>query len=833
MFAEVAVNFPPVRSTFHYHLPPDLEGRVGPGHLVIVSFGSRQVQGVILRLLDEAEVPETKPILERVDQQPALTPAQLTLAHWMSDAWLAPLMDCLDLMIPPGLRQRADSEYSVADGQRDEVSPAEARLLALLREHGPLRGRQLARRFPRQDWRRVADRLARRGLVVRTPVLEPPPARPKRVRTARLAVAPEGVKDGELELGRPGAQAAVRRRRMLEVLVHERAPIDVMWLYAASGGNLADLKALEQRGLVLLSEAEIWRDPLASVQYVPAEAPPLTTDQADAWRLIESHLRMDADGGSSSLLLHGVTGSGKTELYMRAVEAVLHAGRTAIVLVPEIALTAQTVRRFMARFPGEVGLIHSSLSPGERYDTWRRSRDGALKLIIGPRSALFAPLPSIGLIVVDECHDKSYKEQDAAPRYHARETAQAYATILGAMCLLGSATPDLGTYRRAERGDIALASLPQRILAHRRILQEQCSRLGLPSSFKPTQEEAAYQGMPPVSIVDMRAELREGNSGMFSRALSLALGRVLEAGQQAILFLNRRGAATHIFCRDCGWVLRCPRSATSLVYHSADSAARCHRCNYRRKMPERCASCGSGRVRQFGAGTQQVVAQVEQHFSGARVVRWDYDTAHKASQHEILMDHFVDHRADILVGTQMIAKGLDLPLVTLVGVISADTGLNLPDFRAAERTFQVLSQVAGRAGRSPLGGEVILQTYQPDHYALRAAAAHDYHAFYEIELARRKEIGYPPVEPLTRLLLKHTSSAEAQRQSVILARRVQATITSERLSATLIGPAPCFFERVAGIYRWQVLLRGRDHRKAIPQPLPQGWHVDVDPVSVL
>ena len=832
MFAEVAVNLPQVQGSFHYHLPPDLADHLRPGHLVVVSFGPQRVQGVVLRLLEQAEVPETKPVLELVEDEPVLTAAQLELGRWMSEATYSSIIECLTLMIPPGLAQRADTEFTRIAGEHDARSETERRLLALLEKRGPLRGRQIDRQFPQQAWRKSADSLVRRGALQRRPVLDAPKVRPKHVRNVRLARPPQETLPAGSELGRPGSAAATRRRRMLEILISEREPVEAFWLYAESGGTLADLHALEERGLVVLSEAEVWRDPLAGLAFVAAEPPPLTSDQALAWERIQGRLGMDGLD-APPVLLHGVTGSGKTEIYLRAVAATLAAGREAIILVPEIALTPQTVRRFLARFPGQVGLVHSQLSSGERYDTWRRCRQGDLKVVVGPRSALFAPLPDIGLIVVDECHDESYKEEGTAPRYHGRETALAYARQLHATCILGSATPDIDTYFKAQSGQIELISLPQRILAHRRVLEAQQDRQGSGARFRPAGGDAEYAELPPVSIVDMRRELRDGNRSLFSRELTEALRRTLESGQQAILFLNRRGAATHIFCRDCGWVLRCPRCDTPLAYHNPPGEARCHRCGYHRSPPTACPDCGGRRVRHFGAGTQQVQAEVDRLFPRAQTLRWDRDTARSAEQHLLILDHFIDRRADVLVGTQMIAKGLDLPWVTLVGVVSADIGLNLPDFRAAERTFQVLSQVAGRAGRSPLGGSVVVQSYQPDHYTLQAAARHDFAGFYRLELEKRRDLGYPPFRRLVRLVYSHVSAQTAERAAEDLARRFQAALPGIGSSVELIGPAPCFFARQAGRYRWHLLLRGLRPLDLLRDPLPEGWQVDVDPVTVL
>jgi primosomal protein N' (replication factor Y) len=580
-----------------------------------------------------------------------------------------------------------------------------------------------------------------------------------------------------------------------------------------------------------LGEAEVWRDPLEQAEFVPRQPPRLTPDQRAAWGVIDAHLAPQGD--PRPILLHGVTGSGKTELYLQAMQATLERGRQALLLVPEIALTPQTVRRVLARFPGRVGLVHSQLSDGERYDTWRRARLGQLDIVIGPRSALFTPLPDIGLIVLDESHDESYKEEGRAPRYHARTTAMAYADILGATCLFGSATPDLVTRYQAEQGQLRYLSLPQRILGHRQRIERQASRLGVASQYQPAGDEVETIALPPVRIVDMRQELKAGNLSLFSRPLQEKLGQVLSAGQQAILFLNRRGASTFVFCRDCGWAAHCPRCDRPLAHHPGQDLLRCHHCGYQRRSPAECPECGSSRVRHFGAGTQRVEQDLAALFPGAQTLRWDSDTTRQAGAHEVILAHFQARRAQVLIGTQMVAKGLDLPLVTLVGVISADTALYLPDFRASERTFQLLTQVAGRAGRGLLGGQVVLQTYQPDHYAIQAASTHDYATFYQQELAQRKALAYPPFMRLARLLYRHTSAEWAEAEAERLAAILRDRLTSVGLADYLIGPVPCFFERLRGDYRWQLVVRAPNPAEHLPPDLPEGWTLDIDPVSLL
>jgi primosomal protein N' (replication factor Y) len=833
MYARVAVNLPPIRGSFDYHIPPALEGRVRPGHLVVVPFGSRRAQGIVLALLDSSTIAETRPIERLVDPEPVLTLAQLKLAHWLQLRTLAPIIDCMTLMIPPGLSQQTDSRYTLQKPDTPIQDPLESRLVSLLKRRGPLRGRQINRAIPRVNWSRAADRLLRRGIIQRESVLNPPKVHAHQVRTARLALKPEATRAATGHLGRPGSNASRRRMKIVATLIAEGEPLEVTWLYAESGGSLADLRYLEDKGLIILSEAEVWRDPLAALDFVPSSPPHLTRDQDIAWKEINAAIRQAVSEPVTPFLLHGVTGSGKTEIYMRAVAETLKLGRGALILVPEIALTPQTVRRFLARFPGQVGLIHSQLSAGERYDTWRRSRLGQLPVIVGARSALFSPLPNIGLIVLDESHDDSYKEQGRAPYYHARGAALAYSKILNSVCILGSATPDITTTYRATHGQIRRLELPKRILGHQRRLKDQADRLGVHSHYRNVTSEAAMTELPPVSVIDMRQELRAGNRSLFSRALTQALNETLSAGHQAILFLNRRGASTYVFCRDCGYVLHCPRCEMPLTYHTAQKALLCHHCGYHRQLPSTCPNCGSVRIKQFGAGTQRIEQDLLELFPNARTLRWDRDTTRSKGAHQIILAHFATHRADVLIGTQMIAKGLDLPLVTLVGVVSADVGLNLPDFRAAERTFQTLIQVAGRAGRSLLGGRVILQTYQPDHYVILNSAKHDYQAFYQQEIRHRKDLGFPPYRRLTRLIYRHTSLSSARKEAKRLADVLRQRMAQSEMAADLIGPVPCFYQRLRGDYRWQLVLRATDPASLIPDNLTQGWIIDVDPVSLL
>ena len=819
-FAQLAINVPSVAGVFDYAVPESLVGQIGVGYLVIAPFGKQTVQGIVLRFIDQPSVKEIKEIIELVDSQPVLTQAQISLAESLTDSTLSPLASIIGLFLPPGLNQQADTIFDIRDSNLDlsniEVSSIASRLIKLLKDKGSLRGRQLDRHFAKVDWRKTAQMLVRRGVLSSRSVLPPTTIRPKFVRTAQLSVTPEIAEEAMPTLG--AKQTIERRQKALRFLIKQTNAINVSWIYAESGCNISDLQELEERQLIILRETEIFRDPLEKISnQESAKDLTLTDEQKNVWQKINSAIQEIARGKSvKSFLLQGVTGSGKTEIYLRATEETIRRGKQAIILVPEISLTPQTVRRFMSRFPGQVGILHSKLSDGERYDTWRHARAGQLKIIIGPRSALFAPLPNIGLIVADECHDNSYYQSEP-PFYHAVDAAQMYAKICGAICILGSATPSLIQRNQADVGESVRVELTQRI------------------STDPVTESAKGLDLPPIHIVDMREELKSGNRGIFSRELIDALGKTLASGEQAILFLNRRGTATYVFCRDCGHVVKCPRCESPMTLHATDGEKLlCHRCGYTRAMPRKCPECGSANIRAYGLGSEKVESEVQTLFPKARTLRWDWETTREKDAHEIILTHFSSGHADILIGTQMLAKGLDLPRVTLVGIVFADVGLHLPDPFASERVFQLLTQVAGRAGRSSRGGRVVLQTFSPEHYAIQAAAKHDVNGFYQQEIAQRKRLGYPPFYRLARLEFRDKDSSTAEKEARKFAAKLQKQIDDSNLKqANLIGPAPSFFSKLNGEFRWQIVLRAPDPASILRGKISTGWRVEMDPVSLL
>ncbi|HKI53935.1 MAG TPA: primosomal protein N', partial [Anaerolineales bacterium] len=816
-FVQIVVNVPAVSGVFDYSVPESLLGEVGVGHLVIVPFGKQTIQGVILRFIDQPSVQNVKEVIELVDPEPVLTQVQIQLAEEMAKSTLAPLTAVIGLFLPVGLSQQVDTLYELRE-QRVEGSEVESRsktnnqntkrqtiedrILGLLRLRGPLRGRQIGSHFSKVNWRKTADFLVRKGVLSARSILPPPRVRTKYIRVAQLAVSPEEAEADMESLGTK--QTLARRQSALRFLIEQPEAVNLSWVYAESGCNLNDLQVLEERGLIRLFENEIFRDPLKRVESREIESSKiveLTPEQNVA--LNEITKSISSTNARTPFLLQGVTGSGKTEIYIRAAQGVIKRGKQAIILVPEIALTPQTVRRFLSRFPGQVGLIHSKLSEGERYDTWRRARAGHLKVIIGARSALFAPLPNIGLIVADECHDSSYYQSEP-PFYHAVSAAQTYARLCGAVCVLGSATPTVIQRHQADTDQIHKLDLPKRIVE---------------------------SGLPLVHVVDMRDELKAGHRGTFSRLLLKELESTLKRGEQAILFLNRRGTATYVFCRDCGYVLKCPNCDSPLTFHTDHKESlQCHTCGYERGKPKSCPECGGRQIREYGLGSEKVEAEVNTLFPKAKTLRWDYDTTRKKDAHEMILTHFANHKADVLIGTQMLAKGLDLPLVTLVGIVLADVGLNLPDPFSAERVFQTLTQVAGRAGRSELGGKVILQTFDPDSQVIQSAAKHDVNGFYEYELEQRKRLGYPPFTRLVRLEYRSTDQVSAENEALRLAKKLS-RVSEKQLA--LIGPVPSYFAKVGGYYRWQIILRGGNPGEIIRDMKLDGWRIEVDPVSLL
>jgi len=808
-YAEVSVNSPIAqRRTFSYTIPPHLNIEVGQA--VWVPFGERTLQGIVMALSPHPAVAETRDIIDIIEPRPFLSTAQVNLARWISEHYLSPLFDAVALMLPPGFERKTLTFVSAAPGPAETTTPSltssQRQGLALLPKQGRVSLKELEKKLGEKKAQAIVSQLVRRGLAVRSYELEPIKIHPKTVPFLRLNIPATSAREIAAELKR---KRAVKQASLLDFLSEQAEPIPWAEARQKLGVSKATADALAHPRFIIFETVEVRREPIPYQDIAPASPPQLTRAQKDASSRIRQAIHDDR-AHPRVFLLHGVTGSGKTEIYLRALAETVKMGRRGIVLVPEIALTPQTIERFVARFPRRVAVLHSKLSPGEQYDEWRRIRDGEFDVVIGPRSALFAPQPDLSLIVIDEEHEWNYK-QDNPPRYHAREVAIKLAELTGAVVILGSATPDVDTYFQARQGTYELLQLPERVVP------------------------VASAPMPRVDVVDMREELKSGNRSIFSRALSQAMAQAVNGGEQVILFLNRRGGATFIQCRRCGFVLRCRRCEVPLTHHYAEDVLVCHQCNYKTAVPDRCPRCFSRQMKYLGLGTQKLEQEVSYTMPRARLLRWDSDMTRSKESHEKILRQFRDHKADILIGTQMVAKGLDLPRVTLVGVVSADTSLNLPDFRAGERTFQLLSQVAGRAGRGPLGGQVIIQTFAPDHYAIQAAAHHDYLAFYEKEIDYRRQLHNPPFSRLALLTCSHTNDAVCQRESEKMRNVLALERDARGLSAiSLIGPAPAFIHRLRGRYRWQIILRGTELPSFLSSiTFPPGWTVDIDPVSLL
>jgi primosomal protein N' (replication factor Y) len=605
---------------------------------------------------------------------------------------------------------------------------------------------------------------------------------------------------------------AFKQSRILEVLQAAGGRMETGMALKKAGCGRQVITALLSRRLINEIGEEVFRDPVARTDH-PLEFPLQFTDgQQTAWGPIRDAIRTDGSRSASSMfLLHGVTGSGKTEIYLQALADTVETGKKGICLVPEISLTPQVIDRFFSRFPGRVAVLHSALTAGELHDEWRRIARGDFDIVIGPRSAVFAPQPNLGLIIVDEEHEWAYKQSEKSPRYHAREVAVQLARLTNSVLIMGSATPDVETYYRATRSEFQLIDLPERVT---------------PLGQSP---------LPEVDIIDMKRELKSGNRSIFSRALRSAMAESLDRGEQIILFINRRGKATFIACRDCGYVMSCRRCSGALTYHVSEKRLICHRCRRSYPLPRRCPQCSGREIKYFGIGTESVEAECRKLFPKAGVIRFDSDAITDASTFQTVVDSFRSRHIDILVGTQMLAKGLDFPGVSLVGIVSADTNLNLPDFRSGERTFQLLCQVEGRAGRGIYRGRAIVQTYNPDYYAVKFAARHDYAGFYNSEIRYRREFGYPPFNSMARMVFSHSNEskcfAEAERRAVLISQRIAEKGLSD---IKIVGPAPAYIMRLRGKYQVQIILLGRElHSLLRDFDLPEGWILDVDPVGML
>ncbi len=821
---EVAIDAPGASRTYSYAVPERL-APVETGEAVLVEFGRRQALGVVLGRAAVggggagADAGPLKPVLARVRADgPLLPPLTLAFARWIAAEYLAPPAAVIRSMLPPGVLERlelivertppgnAGAVAGAAEGAPMAAGPttevaAEKDLLGRL-EDGPRAVRDLEGADGRAATLRRLRAMAAAGSIKMEWTLTSATAGPRYERWLGLTAAGRGVASGEAAAARLGP----RQRALLEELA-AAADGRVAAAAAALRHGSGTATSLVRRGLVESEIRERPRRPLerrqAGRRGTRPEGAALTGPQEAA---LERILAAASARDPRPLLVEGVTGAGKTTVYAEAVAETIAAGRPALVLVPEIALAMPLVDRLRADLEAEIAILHSGLGDGERADEWRRIRAGGADVVVGTRIALTAPLADVGLVVVDEEHDAAYKS-DRTPRLQARDAAMALARLAGAAVVVGSATPSVESVGRARGGEYRHVVLPDR-----------------PS------------GAPPrVEVVDLRAELAGGNRGLLSGLLHDALAAQPE-GERAILVINRRGTASVVVCRDCGFVQRCPECERTLVYHQAGVTLRCHHCGTASPLAGRCPQCRSPRIRYLGGGTQRVEDEVKAAFPNRRVGRLDRDVAERKGAVERVLDAFAEGRLDVLVGTSLVAKGLDVPEVTLVGVVSADVALNLPDERAAERTYQLLTQAAGRAGRGDRPGLAVIQTYQPDHPAIRAVASGDASSFYDAELDVRRRFGSPPFGRLVKLTVGLPDRLAAEREAAAMAERLRDAALAASMSGNavaVLGPAPAYVARRAGRWRWNVVLRGDRPVELLSPPPGSPWSIDVDPESLL
>ncbi|MBC2017434.1 primosomal protein N' [Listeria seeligeri] len=755
--AKVIVDVPAMQvdRPFDYFIPEDLEELIRPGMRVSVPFGNRKIQGFVTELGETEENPKLKGIDGVMDLAPVLNEELMELGDWLAEDTLSFRVSAYQAMLPAALRAKYEKYFLRLDEENTELE-------------------QLFEGYETLDWKVAEARnlLKSLGKWVREGSVEvvyqvKNKTTNKKIRMINCLKSPHEL----MELIENMPKNAKAQTRVLAFFqVFEGTEISVAELKKQAETSEATIKKLAEQGIISIQEKIVSRDPYKHHHFEKSEALTLLPDQQTACEKIIEAKKQE------TFLIHGVTGSGKTEIYLQTIEAKLKEGKEAIVLVPEISLTPQMVERFKSRFGSEVAVLHSALSSGEKYDEWRKIERKEARVVVGARSAVFAPFENLGIIIIDEEHEASYKQEDN-PRYHARDVAIWRAMKYQCPVVLGSATPSLESFARAKKGVYTLIELPSRV---------------------------NDRAMPEVNVVDMREELRKENRTEFSTKLLEKIKDRIAKKEQTVLMLNRRGYSSFVMCRDCGYVVECPNCDISQTYHQASNKMKCHYCGHEEAVPKKCPSCEGEHIRYFGTGTQKVEESLTKLIPEARVIRMDVDTTRTKGAHEKLLRSFRNHEADILLGTQMIAKGLDFPDITLVGVLNADTMLHLPDFRASERTFQLLTQVSGRAGRHERTGEVVVQSYNPEHYSIEFAKKHDFIGFYHHEMQLRKMGAYPPFYYLTMINVSDENEMKAIRTIQEMVNFLRGKLGPE---AVILGPVPSTIARIKNKYRYQCIIK--------------------------
>ncbi|MBC2061345.1 primosomal protein N' [Listeria marthii] len=755
--AKVIVDVPAMQvdRPFDYFIPEDLEELIRPGMRVSVPFGNRKIQGFVIALGETEENPKLKGIDGVMDLAPVLNEELMELGDWLAEDTLSFRVSAYQAMLPAALRAKYEKYFLRLDEENEELE-------------------QLFEGYETLDWKVAEARglLKQIGKWVREGSVEvvyqvKNKITNKKVRVVSCLKAPHQLAEIIEDMPK---NAKAQSRVLAFFQAFEGTEITAVDLKKQAETTDTTIKKLADLGLLTIQEKIISRDPYENHQFEKSESLQLLPDQQTACE------KINAAKEQETFLIHGVTGSGKTEIYLQTIEAKLKEGKEAIVLVPEISLTPQMVERFKSRFGSEVAVLHSALSSGEKYDEWRKIERKEARVVVGARSAVFAPFENLGIIIIDEEHEASYKQEDN-PRYHARDVAIWRATKYQCPVVLGSATPSLESFARAKKGVYTLIELPSRV---------------------------NDRAMPEVNVVDMREELRKENRTEFSAELLEKIKDRIAKKEQTVLMLNRRGYSSFVMCRDCGYVVECPNCDISLTYHQSSNQMKCHYCGHEERVPQKCPSCEGEHIRYFGTGTQKVEESLTKLIPEARVIRMDVDTTRTKGAHEKLLNSFRNHEADILLGTQMIAKGLDFPDITLVGVLNADTMLHLPDFRASERTFQLLTQVSGRAGRHERTGEVVVQSYNPEHYSIEFAKKHDFIGFYNHEMQLRKMGSYPPFYYLTMINVSDENEMKAIRTIQEMAQFLRGKLGPD---AVILGPVPSTITRIKNKYRYQCIIK--------------------------
>lgn len=760
--ANVIVDVPTMQTNkpFDYIVPDALASVIQAGMRVIVPFGrgDRLVSGFVVGFTASADRPGyLKTIADVIDLEPVLSPELLSLSQWLAKTTYAFQITCMQTILPGVMRSHYDKVAHLAD----ETNQAAKALF----------GAQTAIVVDKQfDQRQLSQLVAlkNQGAVQ----FEYRVHNQAKVKTQKAVLLNQSA-DAYLQLAEGLPKRLKRQADLLHYLAAHCEDTDYLFVKDLKKRfSISVLNTAQKHQLIELAEVEVKRNVLPK-QLGHVADKPLLEDQKKAVAAITA---ATAAQQNSVFLLEGVTGSGKTEVYLQSMASVLAAGRTALMLVPEIALTPQMVQRVYQRFGNQVAVLHSGLSEGEKYDEWRRIEHHEATVVVGARSAVFAPLDNIGLIIMDEEHEYTYKQEDA-PRYHARDVAIHRGQTHHCPVVLGSATPSLESRARAQKGVYHLLRLPKRV---------------------------NQAPMPQVHIIDMRENITQHQNLDFSKPLAEAISVRLAKKEQSVLMLNRRGFSSFVMCRDCGYVVKCPNCDISLTLHMSTHTLKCHYCGHEEPIPHTCPNCHSDKIRYFGTGTEKIEQELAQMYPEARIIRMDVDTTRKKGAYQRLLDQFGGQKADILLGTQMIAKGLDFPNVTLVGVINADTALGLPDFRASERTFQLLTQVAGRAGRGAKKGEVYIQSYNPDHYAIQLAKSHDYERFFATEMRIRHESNYPPYYFTVRIACSHPEENKANKAAYQILKKLQPQLSS---SAQILGPTPRAIARIKNRYYYQIIVK--------------------------